>query len=285
MTLVDHPLYTLAAPLRDPAPVSLGGERFALIGGLNAADESTDEVDVGDLRATAQRATLPEAQHDAQGAELAGRVYVFGGGSFSELDHILAFDPAGATVQTVGQLPSAQSDVAVAASGGTAYVVGGYDGVSWKTTILGYRPGGSPRVAGTLPVGLRYAAATPVPGGILILGGSTPTGAASDAILRFDPATGRVREIGRLPAPVTHAGAATLDGIAYLVGGRGTDLGTQTASVLAIDPATGRVTPAGRLPVALSDEGVAAVNGGIVLAGGLTASGATSAQVSELRPR
>ncbi len=283
--LVDHPLYALPAPLRDPAAVALGGQRFALLGGLDAADVSTDEVDVGDPRGTVQRATLPEAQHDAQGAELVGRVYVFGGGSLSELDHILAFDPAAGTVTAAGSLPSAQSDVAVAAAGGTAYVVGGYDGVNWKTTILAYRPGGPPRVAGTLPVGLRYAAATPVPGGILIFGGSTPTGAASDAILRFDPLTGRVRQIGRLPAPLTHAGAATLDGTAYLVGGRGTDLGTQSDQVLAIDPATGRVTRAGRLPTALSDEAVVAVDGGIIVAGGLTTSGATSSEVSELLPR
>ena len=86
-------------------------------------------------------ATLGTAQHDAQAALLAGKVYVFGGGSFSELDHIFSFDPASHALATVGSLPVAQSDVAVTSIGNTAYVVGGYDGVSWRNTILAYSPG------------------------------------------------------------------------------------------------------------------------------------------------
>ncbi len=35
--------------------------------------------------------TLPLAQHDAQGALLADRMYAFGGGSTSERDHIISF--------------------------------------------------------------------------------------------------------------------------------------------------------------------------------------------------
>ncbi len=77
-----------------------------------------------------------------------------------------------------------------------------------------------------MPVGLRYAAATAVGGRILIIGGSAPDGASS-AIYRFDPASGQVREIGRLPQPITHASAAALGAFVYLVGGRGNDLGSQ----------------------------------------------------------
>ena len=166
----------------------------------------------------------------AQGAELDDQVYVFGGDATTELDHIISFDPARGAVSTVGALPRAQSDVAVAAASGTAYVVGGYDGTNWLNTILAWRPGSPVRVAGHLPVGLRYAAPSSVGGRILIIGGSAPDGASS-AIYSFDPASGQVREIGRLPHPITHASAAELGAFVYLVGGRGNELGTQTATV------------------------------------------------------
>jgi Kelch motif len=220
--------------------VELGSGRFVLVGGLDSADVSSAEITVADARRVLSQGTLPLAQHDAQGAVLAGLVYVFGGGAASELDHIVSFDPANGLVKGAGTLPRAQSDVAVTASDGTAYVVGGYDGTAWLTTILAWRPGEPVKVVGRLPVGLRYAAASSVGGHVIIAGGSTPAG-ASDAVLRFDPVTGRVSRIGRLPAPTTHAAVATLGGFVYVVGGRGDDASSQRAIVLSIDPRTGRV--------------------------------------------
>jgi hypothetical protein len=275
-------LYSLPAPLRDPASAVLGGGHFVLAGGLDAADSSSAEIALADLHGVLHTATLPLAQHDAQGAQLGGLVYVFGGGSFSELDHIISFDPASGVVSTVGTLPHAQSDVAVTALHGTAYVVGGYDGTNWMDTILAWRPGSGVRVVGHLPVGLRYSSVSAVDGELLIIGGSTPN-AASEAIYRFDPATGRVTQIGRLPEPITHAGAATLGSFVYLVGGRGDNLDSQTANVWSIDSRTGAVQRAGRLPEPLSDTGVLSIDGAIVVAGGLSPAG-TVAGVGELVP-
>jgi N-acetylneuraminic acid mutarotase len=170
----------------------------------------------------------------------------------------------------------------VTATGGIAYVVGGYDGTNWLHTILAWRPGSPVRVAGHLPVGLRYAAASAVGGQILIIGGSTP-GGASDGVYRFDPVSGQVREIGRLPQPITHASAATLGAYVYLVGGRGNTLGSQTADVLSIDPRTGAVRRAGRLPEPLSDTASLTIGGAILVAGGLTPT-TTAAGVGELVP-
>ncbi len=281
-TLVYRPTYQLPAPLKDPAFVALGAGRFALLGGLDSSEVSSAGIEVADVHGVLHTASLPLAQHDAQAAELGGVVYVFGGGSSSELDHIVSFDPGSGTVQTVGVLPHAQSDVAVTQTGGTAYVVGGYDGTNWINTILAWRPGSPVRVAGQLPVGLRYAAATAVGGQILIIGGSTPT-SASDAIYRFDPSTGQVRQIGRLPQPITHASAATLGSFAYLIGGRGDTLGSQTATVWSIDPRTGAVAVAGRLPEPLSDTASIPVNGSVIVAGGLAPT-TTVAGVGELVP-
>ena len=283
LTLSYRPLFSLPAPLRDPASAVIGGGRFVLIGGLDAADTSSAEIDVASSHGLLHTATLPLAQHDAQGAALAGKVYVFGGGSFSELNHIVSFDPVSNAVGGAGTLPRAQSDVAVTKLDGTAYIVGGYDGTNWLNTILAWRPGSGVRVAGRLPVGLRYSSVSPVDGRLVIIGGSTPAG-ATDAIYSFDPASGRVARIGRLPHPITHAGAATLGSYVYLVGGRGDNLDTQTASVWSINPLTGAVHTAGRLPRPLSDTGVLAVGGAIIVAGGLTPAGTVAPGVGELVP-
>jgi len=209
-------------------------------------------------------------------------VYLFGGGEFTQYDHILRFDPGSGSVSQVGVLPRPESDVAVAAIGGSAYVVGGFDGLEALDTIVAWRPGSPARIVGHLPVALRYAAVVASGPDLVIIGGSTPTG-ASDAIYRFDPATGGVTQIGRLPRATTHAGAADLGGEVYLVGGRGETVDDRSSAVWAINPSTGAVRAAGRLPQPLSDAGVLAERGAIIVAGGHSPEG-TDASVGELVP-
>jgi N-acetylneuraminic acid mutarotase len=280
--LVYRRLYSLPAPLEDPAIAGLGNGRFVLLGGLDAADTSTAGVLVANLRAPLRNASLRGAQHDAQAATLAGDVYVFGGGDFTEYDHILRFDPATDTVSAAGVLPTAASDVAVTQTGETAYIIGGFDGTNWLDTILAWRAGTAVRLVARLPVGLRYAAVTVANGEVLIIGGTTPTG-TSDAIYRFDPLTGRVRQIGHLPQPITHAGAATLGSSVYVIGGRGENLDAQSDRVWSVNPFNGSVRSAGRLPRALSDAGVLTIGNAILIAGG-RASESTQATVGELVP-
>jgi hypothetical protein len=276
-------LYSLPAAVQDPATGSLGAGRFVLLGGIDAQGASTDGIVVAGLEGAVDTATLPNPQHDAQAAVLGGSAYVFGGGQFSQYDHILGFDPASGSVRAAGTLPSAASDVAVTGLDGTAYVVGGFDGSNWLDTIVAWRPGGAALVIAHLPVAVRYAATTAVGRQIVIVGGSTPSG-ATDAIYAFSPATGRVRRVGTLPHPLTHASAATLGGIVYIVGGRGDSVDSQTADVWGLDLARGAVRHVGSLPQGLSDTGVAAVDGRIIVAGGRASSGAQAA-VGELVPR
>jgi N-acetylneuraminic acid mutarotase len=280
VNLVYRPLFSLPAAVQDPAFAALPAGRFALLGGITPAVTSTPAIVVASDRGPMASASLPGAQHDAQAATIDGQVYVFGGGEFTQYDHILRFDPGTSSVTQVGSLPSAQSDVAVAAIGGTAYVVGGFDGNQALDTIVSWRPGGHSSVAAHLPVALRYASVVAVGGDLLIIGGSTPTG-ASDAIYRFDPANGRVARVGRLPRPTTHAGAAVLGAEVYLVGGRGETVDARRADVLAINPSTGKVRLAGQLPSPLSDAGVLTVGDAVIVAGGHT-TGGTEAAVGEL---
>jgi hypothetical protein len=277
----------LSAPIEDAATATFDQGRVVLLGGLDAEDTSIAAItelaaDAQGTTATDTGARLPEAQHDAQAANLGGNVYVFGGGQFSSYDHILRFDPASGRVSVVGHLPQPASDVAVTSIGNTAYIVGGYNGREALDTILAWRLGRNPTIVGHLPTGLRYAAVAATGSKVIIDGGSTEAG-VSRAILSFDPATGRVIQIGSLPHPLTHASAVSLGGAVYVIGGRGSTPGSQTSAILAIDPGSGRVQTAGALALPLSDASVAAVGGQIVLAGGRSPAG-TQASIFELAP-
>jgi len=280
--LVYRPLYHLAAAVEDPASAPLGNGRFVLLGGLTPADTSTADVIVAGLHGELGHATLPNAQHDAQAAALGGQVYLFGGGQYAQYDHILRFDPATNAVNSAGVLPAPASDVAVAGDGSTAYVVGGFDGSAWLDTIVAYAPGAPPRVVARLPVPLRYAAATIAGGYLLIAGGSTPSG-VSDSVLRYDPRTGRLATLARLPRGITHAAAGVLGRTMYLVGGRGDSVSAKTDAILAIDPVTGEIRSAGRLPQPLSDAAVVSLGSRLIVAGG-SADGGIQAAVGELEP-
>jgi hypothetical protein len=234
----------LPSPLQDAAVVTLADGAVALLGGLDANDTSTSAVTVLAREHVSMLARLPQAQHDAQGALLGGKAYVFGGGQVSSYDHVLRLDPATDSVSEVGVLPSGASDVAVAAAGGDAYVIGGYDGARALDTILGWRPGQSAKLVARLPLSLRYAAAATVGGQVLIVGGSHGE-SAEDEILRFDPVSRSVTRIGRLPRPLTHASAVAFGSYVYVLGGRGSSPESQTSAILAIDPLNGAVASAG----------------------------------------
>jgi hypothetical protein len=134
-----------------------------------------------------------------------------------------------------------------------------------------------------MPRPLRYAAVAAVGGAVLIAGGTSGT-AARREVLRFDPRTGRVTRIARLPTALTHAAGAALDGRFYVLGGRGDTPGTQSAAILAVDADSGRVRHAGRLPLALSDLGAASFAGHVTALGGVDAAGGVHDEIWTLRP-
>jgi DNA-binding beta-propeller fold protein YncE len=280
--LAERAVGALPQPVQDAAAARRGSGAL-VVGGLSAADTS-----IGDIRFVsggddARRGSLAGVRHDAAAVSLGGTTYIFGGGDgVRQLDEIVAIGPRG-QARVAGRLPQPASDLAAAAIGDTAYVVGGYTGARWLDTILAWKPGEKPRVAGRLPAALRYAAVTAVDGRLVIAGGSLPSGTASNAVLVFDPTQGRVRRIGRLPAPTTHAAAASLGDTAYVVGGRGPTVGTPTSRIVAIDPGARTIRPAGVLAEPRSDLAAVGLGGRILLVGGRQAAG-TSAAIAELVP-
>jgi len=269
--------------VQDAAAVALGGDRVLLLGGLTAADRSRTDIRVATPAGDRPAGALPTAVHDATAVRLGGWVYLFGGGTSAntQSDAIVRVPASGGPATVVGHLPWPSSDQAAAAIGGTAYVVGGYTGARWLDTIIAWRPGSRARVVARLPSALRYAAVTAAGGRLVIAGGSLENGAASDAILEYVPRLGRVRRIGRLPAPTTHAAAASIGDIAYVIGGRGAAAGSATARIVAVDPRTRRVRSAGALSRPRSDLAAVPLGARILIAGGRDAGG-TLAGLSEL---
>jgi N-acetylneuraminic acid mutarotase len=266
---------SLPAAVEDAAIAPLADGRLALLGGINSSDTSTDSIVSLNGGTASQAGTLPVPQHDAQAATLGSYTYVFGGGQFSSYQHILRYDPSSGAVTQVGDLPAPASDVAVVSIGNTAYIVGGYNGLAPLATIVAWSPGYAPRIVAQLPVGLRYAAVA-VAGSRIVIAGGTVAGGVSNAIYSFEPSSGQVTTLGRLPSPLTHASAAFIDGRVVVIGGRQQVSGGQTASILAINPSTGAVTTVGQLPQPLSDAAVALSGDRITVAGGDTGNGPES---------
>jgi DNA-binding beta-propeller fold protein YncE len=262
----------LPEPIQLPAAAPLNGGGALVIGGLDRADGSSAAI----WRVTGARATsvgsLPAPLHDAAAATVGSRTLFVGGGNGGSSSSAVQLVSPGGVVTRVGSLPVAASDVAAARLGDAVYVIGGYDGSKPLDTIVRVDPSGRSRVVAHMPEPVRYAAVAAAGGRLVIAGGTVGTG-ATDAVLAFDPATRKVRQLGRLPAPLTHAAAAAVDSHVLVFGGRGSGLFSQRAAVLAIDPSSGHVRRAGRLPIALSDIAAVPTPRGLEVLGGRDARG------------
>ena len=282
--VVEHATGTLSQPIRDAAVAPLDGA-VMLLGGLTSSDVSSADVRIASPTGDRGAGQLPTALHDTAAARIGGAVYLFGGGTGAntQSDAILRIPAGGGGGVEVGRLPAPSSDQSAAVIGGTAYVVGGYTGTQWLDTIVAWRPGRRAQVVAHLPFALRYAAVCAAGGRLVIAGGSLESGAAGTEVFSYRPGSSRVVPIGRLPAPTTHAAAASLGNVAYVIGGRGSALGSATIRIVAVDPRAHRIWRAGTLASPRSDLAAASLGRRIVLAGGLGPSG-TEARISRLTP-
>jgi YVTN family beta-propeller protein len=280
--LAERQIGRLQSPVQDAAAASLAGGRTMLLGGLTAADTSRADVRVVSANRDRPAGVLPSAVHDAAAVRLGRAVYLFGGGTneSTQSDAIVRVDRGRSTV--VSSLPTSSSDQAAAAIGGTAYVVGGYTGSRWLDTIVAWRPGSPARVVAHLPTMLRYGAVTAADGRLVIAGGSVPNGTASRAIFEYTPGSTRVERLGVLPLATTHAAAAAVGDVVYVIGGRGAALGSATRRIVAVDLRTGRVRTAGSLRAPRSDLAATTVGSSTILLAGGRGPGGTVAGLSEL---
>ncbi len=282
---------TLPLALSREVVVADGGHVAAVLGGLDLSNVSVSGVtllDISNGHASAA-GNLAGSLHDAAGAVLKGRAFIFGGGTSASVSTVEAVTlPAlgkggsprtGAVARAVvtGNLPAARSDASAVTSGGVAYIVGGYDGVSADPGVLATSDGSHFRTVASLAVPVRYPAVAAAGGLIYVFGGQAVGGAnpgqVLDTVQVVDPRRGTAKVVGHLPGPLAGASAATVRGTIYLAGGdpivqaNGGGSGT-VRSIWSYSPTSGRVRLVGRLAVPVSHAGVVSLSSGAWLVGG-----------------
>jgi Kelch motif len=242
------------------------GQSILLAGGLSSKGtlRSVLAVDPSNRRRE-QVGQLAIDVHDAAGAIAGNRLLVFGGGNLAPVRTVQQLIGANSTV--VGELPKARADLAAVTFDGVVIVIGGGTPAQLDREILSTADGVTFRSIGTLRFGARYPAVAVVSHRVLVVGGTDGSQDLS-TIQAFDPATGIVRVIGRLPHVLSHASAFTLGSRLFVAGGR--TAGKAQDTIWEIDPTSGAASVAGRLPLAVSDGAVVVLDGVAYLLGGET---------------
>jgi Kelch motif len=162
--------------------------------------------------------------------------------------------------------------------GADIFLIGGLSpaGVSTSTVFTLSRRGRASTSA-QLPVPVHDAAATEISGHLLLFGGGPAEG--SDRVVQVLP--GSPRLIAKLPQSLSDLDAASIDGVAYVVGGFN---GSFPIRDIYAAGTNGTVTRAGTLPLGVRYPAVAALGARVVVAGGETASGAPTSDVWSFDP-
>ena len=280
-----HAAWRLPAPVYRTVAAVAGGQIY-VFGGHDAAGGTISDVVAADpATGVARRAgTLVLPTHGAAAANLAGRLLVFGGASTAVHDTVQQFLPASGRTRVVGVMPGVRADVTAVVVGRRAILVGGFDGAGPQSAVWATADGRSFRVVARLPQAVRYPAVAAAGNAVYVFGGLISggeyTGTFSNAIQRIWLPSGTAHIVGRLPNPLAHAMAATLDGRIYLLGGSAP--GGPSAAILRLNPATNHLTSAGRLPHPLTDAAVATIGTTIYLLGGIST--APAATILALHP-
>jgi N-acetylneuraminic acid mutarotase len=272
--------WQLPSPLSRTVALPVDGN-IDVLGGLGGTGSTTTAA-VTQLDPSSgtpeQVATLPRPVHDAAGAAIGSRYYVFGGGSATLTSDVQSFSPdvaQGASPTTVaGHLPTLRADLSSATGpDGTVYLAGGFDGTNFVTTVLSTKDGTSFTPVGQLTTGVRYPALAVANGQLLAIGGesgSTVSSSATDTtdIQAVDLKTGQATVAGHMPVPLAHAAAANLGGTVYVFGGRSGSNVVDTVYKLSSGPAGWSATQVTSLPIPTSDMGVAILGQTAYLIGG-----------------
>jgi hypothetical protein len=282
------PARLTATVSRARLPVPLHGlavarslQGLVAIGGADRSDVSRDSVYLLSPSGNSMRpaGSLAQPLHDAAAASVNRETVVFGGGNTSTLDTVQVLSPGGKATP-VGRLPAALSDLSAVHVGAAAYLIGGFDGTRPDGSVLQTTDGRSFTRVARLPTAVRYAAVAALPDKIYVFGGELGSGHDTNEIQEYDIATERSVVAGRLPGPVSHASAITLEGTIFLLGGRVGGAGTDR--IYRFDPARNAVTPAGRLPQPVYDGAAGALDNRAFLIGGIGGSGTSLSSVIEL---
>ncbi|HHY93504.1 MAG TPA: hypothetical protein GX513_00625 [Firmicutes bacterium] len=167
-------------------------------------------------------------------------------------------------------LPRACEGMAAVLLDGTVYLFGGWDGSRSLDQVLAFHP--DTAIVETLPVrlpsGRHHVAAAAHDGRIWLFGGQAGTVPLDDVLLFTPGREGQppsLQQVGRLPRPVSRAGAVSWGGELYVLGGFGS--GGASPCIVRVEPAIPE-TSAEELPVRLPRGGgtaAAVLDGAIYL--------------------
>lgn len=272
--------WQLPTPLSREVAVPVDGE-IDVMGGLTGTGSTTTAAitQLDPVNGTAQSlGSLPTPVHDAAGAVIGSRSFVFGGGAtaLSADSQSFSSDVAQGTpaVSVAGSLPAPRADLASATGpDGAVYLAGGYDGTHFSPAVLETRDGATFTTLGQLMVPVRYPAVAVSGEQLLVIGGeagstSSSSAISTDAIQAVDLRTGQVTVAGHLPVPLSHASAASLGGTVYVFGGRSGGNVVDTVYKLSAGPLGIAATSAGALPLPAADTAVAVLGQSAYLLGG-----------------
>jgi N-acetylneuraminic acid mutarotase len=191
---------------------------------------------------------------------------------------ILAFDPAAATITSVGNLPTAVHDAGGGAAGSTLLVAGGGNATP-VDSVQSVASDGTSTSVGTLPKPRADLSAASIGDQLFIAGGGDPPSVDPRVLSTTDGA--HFTDVAKLQQPVRYAAVAALDNKIYVIGG---EIGTgDTSDVQVVDIASGTVTQGPPLPEPLSHAAAVVLNGAIYVLGGRNA-GKASGGIERIDP-
>jgi hypothetical protein len=313
--------WSMSGPLSREVVLPGSGTDVTVVGGLTASQSTTSRVFSLDTSSGSEvtLTALASGVHDASGAFLRGRGYLFGGGSPDTVPTVQQFPapapasdgpasnrqskatrgsggtPGGKATpvspSVVGQLPQARSDGQAVTIGTTTYIIGGYDGSTGNRDVLATTDGVHFSVEAALPIPVRYPAVAALGSDIYVFGGQAVGGSkkghAVDSVQLVSPGQRKARIIAHMPTPVAGAVAFVLGGHIYVAGGVAqtgvAQQGPALPSVWAYNVLSKKLSNAGTLPVATSYAGATVLNGRAWILGGDDA-GASLATVEMLTP-
>jgi Galactose oxidase, central domain/Kelch motif/PQQ-like domain len=254
-----------------PEPVSrataiVDGAAILIVGGVDAQQATSTGVFRLDptTGVLTPAGTLALPAHDAAGALISGRPFVFGGGAQTVVDAVQSLSSS-APATIAAHLPRPRADLAAVAIGNTAYIVGGYDGTTAAPDVLATTDGVTYRVVARLPLGVRYPAVGAIGNTVYVFGGEW-AGTPTASVQAIDVRTGTARVVGRLPQARTQAAGFSIAGTLYVAGGL-TPNGP-SSDILRFDASRDTFVAAGSLPAPVADAAVAVIANRAYLIGG-----------------
>ncbi len=190
---------SLSEPLHDAASAAADGSVLVFGGGSATTIDGVERLTPG--RGGEIVGHLPQARSDLSALTVRGMALVLGGyDGVGPVGSVLETRD-GRNFTTIAQLPVAVRYASVAARGNTVFVIGGElaDGTDSADVQAVDLSSGKASIVGRLPAGLSHASAIELRGRVFLLGGRR-AGRTTDQVLRFDPASGRAKNVGRLPS-------------------------------------------------------------------------------------